>query len=105
MSLAKDKKNHKVYRVAEGKPRPIIYKDPTTHSAIVKKLPANTRWIIKLPGEKKYTRVTWLHVSWNNKVGWIMKTQLIYDEKATTMARKNPRCLYRKTRVKSCNTG
>ncbi len=103
LSLASNK-TQKLYRVTAGKTAPIIYKDPTIHSPIIKKLPANTRWIVKLPGVKKYSNETWLHVSWNNKKGWIKKSKLVFDAKATDMAIKNPKCLHKKTRVKSCST-
>ncbi|MEE9350908.1 MAG: hypothetical protein V3U78_01505 [Thiotrichaceae bacterium] len=94
----------KLYRVPKGKTaKLIIFQNPTVHSRTVKKLPANTRWIIRLSGIKRYSRRnTWFQVSWNGKKGWMRKNILIFDAKATNMAVKNPKCLRNKTRSKAC---
>lgn len=95
-----------IYKLPQVKSQPsnfFIYKDPNPHSLVVKKLSKNARWIVKLSGVKKYSRSTWLHVSWNNNVGWMKKSFLVFDSKATEEAKKNPRCVHVKTRVKSCS--
>ncbi len=94
----------KVYRVPTSKPaKLIIYSRPTIHSHKVKKLPANTRWIVRLAGIKRYShKNTWLEVSSNGKRGWMPSSLLIFDAKATLIAAKNPKCLRKKTRKKVC---
>lgn len=102
-SVLASKKHQKIYRVAAGKVTPIIYRNPTIHSKVIKKLPSNTRWIVKLPGIKVYSNETWLHVVWNNKEGWIKKNAIVLDNKAINKVAKNPKCLRKKTRDESCN--
>jgi hypothetical protein len=95
----------KVYRVPKSNTTKLyIYKNPTVHSNTIKKLPGNTRWIVRLPGVKKYSgHNTWFQVSCDGKKGWMKKSLLIFDASATNMATKDPECLLNKTRKKICN--
>ena len=97
-------KKVKIYRIPQSKTKTpkIVYRRPNKHSKIVIKLPTKTRWIVRLPGKKTYSRSTWLHVSWNNKKGWMDKKHLVFDSQATDMAAKNPDCV-KPNRSKSCD--
>ena len=97
---------YKIYRVPKGKvAKLVIYENPTVHSRAIKKLPANTRWIVRLPGIKTYSsKNTWLKVSCDGKEGWMPKRLLVFDARATSIAAKNPKCLMNKTRTKACDS-
>ncbi len=98
------KKQKKIYRTPQTKSKipKKIFQHPNKHSQVIVKLPIKTRWIIRLPGLKKYSRSTWLHVSWKNKRGWMEQKHLVFDSQATDIAAKKPECL-NPNRSKSCD--
>ncbi len=98
------KNKKQIYRIPQTKSKTPkkIYKDPNKHSKIIAKLPKKTRWIVRLSGVKKYSRSTWVFVSWNNKRGWMEQKHLVFDSQATDMAAKNPGCI-KPNRSKSCD--
>lgn len=95
-------KKAKVYKI-KARSSVVIYVHPTAHSAVSTKIPANSRWILRLTGIKKYSSSTWYQVSWNGKKGWVNKTKIIYDSLATAIVAKKPDCLLSKTRSKDCD--
>lgn len=102
VALAKNKvKVYKVCQVKSGQ-RVNLYKDPTIHSRIIAKLPANTSWIKKQKGKKKYSHSHWQKVTWNNKSGWLRNSCLELNKKHTKIVAKQPYCLNKKTRTKDC---
>lgn len=92
----------KVYKIKSTSAISLFFR-PTVHSDIATKVPANSRWILRLTGIKKYSSSTWYEVSWNGKKGWVQKTKIIYDSLATNIAVKKPDCLLSKTRSKDCD--
>jgi len=93
---------NKVYKI-KSKSSIMLFLRPTVHSGVATKVPANSRWILRLAGIKKYSSSTWYEVSWNGKIGWVRKTKIIYDSVATDIAAKKPDCLLSKTRSKDCD--
>jgi hypothetical protein len=70
---------------------------------VVTKLPAGSRWILRLKGTKTYSSSTWFKISWNGKKGWVDKKRIVFDSHATQIAKNKPSCLLSKTRSKDCN--
>ena len=91
-----------VYKIKSKSPISFFLR-PTVHSGVVIKVPANSRWIIRLAGVKKYSSSIWYEVSWNGKKGWVKKKEIIYDSRATNIAARRPDCLLSKTRSKDCD--
>ena len=100
----KDHRKHtksKIYKIKSGSSL-TLFKHPTFHSDVSTRVPAKSRWILRLKGIKKYSSSTWYEVSWNGKKGWVNKSKILFDSQATDIVARTPDCLLSKTRSKEC---
>ena len=78
-----------------------LYRDPTTHSKVLKTIPSKATWLIEKSKPKVYSNVRWQKISWRGKRGWVMSKDIKYDSASSALANKKS-CQNKKENASGC---
>ncbi len=78
-----------------------LYRDPTTHSKVIRSIPRKAKWLIEKTKPRIYSNVSWQKISWRGKRGWVMSKHIKYDSISSALANKKS-CRQKKEKSSGC---
>ncbi|HHL18700.1 MAG TPA: hypothetical protein ENJ33_03080 [Thiothrix sp.] len=78
-----------------------LYRDPTTHSKVIRTIPRKATWLIEKSKPRIYSNVSWQKISWRGRRGWVLSKYIKYDSVSSALANKKS-CRKKKENASGC---